>query len=191
MEESAINIESFNFCQENRTIALSGVIEQLRKDGLLPNRLEGLKALDLGTGFGSGVIALKNSSVKVQGIEASQVTVEKVIKRGILGPNEIKQGNVPPILEEFGEEEFDLITAFGATLPIESMLHKSARILRKGGRIIITTHYGNLTELERLNMQMNNPEATLNKLGYRGHGIRRVDIGIYDDPYCLVVEKIK
>ena len=71
MEAQTRNLENFTFLQENRTVAIGDVITQLQTRGLLPEQLEGLSVLDLGTGHGNGVIALKEKGArKTVGVKA-------------------------------------------------------------------------------------------------------------------------
>lgn len=190
MEDPTRNLENFKFLQRDRTTALGNVIIQLQEKGLLPEHLEGLSVLDLGAGNGNGAIAFKEKGAEILAVETSQIIVEDTLKQGFLAPNEIRQGSIPPVLDEYNDDEFDVITAFGATLPIDAMLYKSARILKVGGRVVVTTHFGERQTLERLDLQMRVPSSSLSRLGYRSYGVTQVNAGIYDDPYCLVTEKI-
>lgn len=82
MEDSARNLENFNFLNQARTRSITGVIEQLQRQSLLQDKLEDLVGLDLGAGHGNGALALKEKGVKVQAVEASQTVVNDVIKGG-------------------------------------------------------------------------------------------------------------
>jgi 2-polyprenyl-3-methyl-5-hydroxy-6-metoxy-1,4-benzoquinol methylase len=94
----------------------------------------GMKALDIGAGFGRAMVALSSAGFDTYGLEPSVLFREKALDQIGIDPKRLKLGMLEEI--EYPNEEFDFIT-FGAVLEHlydpNSAIRKSLTWLKKGG----------------------------------------------------------
>jgi 2-polyprenyl-3-methyl-5-hydroxy-6-metoxy-1,4-benzoquinol methylase len=96
----------------------------------------GMKALDVGSGIGKGILSLEHAGFDAYGFEPSTSFYERAISKMNINPAKLKQGMIEDV--DYPENFFDFIT-FGAVL--EHLYHPAASIekaikwLKPGGII--------------------------------------------------------
>lgn len=139
ISKPAVAEQDFDY---NRAIAFdracqnAGVIQFLVDQGLIEKKNLGGKAVDLGTGYGNGVLALDFfGAEEVVGVAKSS---ESWDGRPILRERYIEL-SASQYLSQVETESIDFISAFWCNMKFRDFYDEALRVLRLGGQLLVTT----------------------------------------------------
>lgn len=156
----------------------------------------GRTALDMGCGGGANVARLTKRCDRVCGIDYSQVSVRKSIRRN---RKAVKEGRCSIVAGDvtampFGDGEFDTVTAFETVYfwkPIDKAFAEAFRVIKAGGTFAVINDSDGEGEpsphAERLDMTVYTAERLSEMMSAAGF----VDTKIYRNAKRIVVTGIK